>query len=87
MDEPVAVSDLGHTLLAMARAARHFPGQNLHGLREDPIEVGGVRGDGGQFAYRNAAGQYIAREAGVVGPGVRISDASRERLESIGYLE
>ena len=87
MDEPVAVADLGHTLLAMAGAARHFPGQNLHGLREEPIEVGGVRGDGGQFAARNRSGQYIARESGVVGPGVRISDESLERLQAIGYVD
>ena len=87
MDEPVAVSDLGHTLLAMAGAARHFPGQNLHGLRKEPIEVGGVRGDGGQFAARNQSGQYIVRESGVVGPGVRMSDESLERLQAIGYVD
>jgi arylsulfatase A-like enzyme len=86
-DDPVSVADLGHTLLAMAGAARHFPGQNLHTPRQLPIEVGGVRGDGGQFAARNMNGKYIARKQGVVGPGVRVSDESLERLESIGYVD
>ncbi len=87
VDDPVSVSDLGHTLLAMTGAARHFPGQNLHAPRTEPIEVGGVRGDGGLFASRNLAGKYIERSSGVIGPGVRVSDESRERLEAIGYLE
>jgi len=86
-NDPVAVSDLGHTLLAMTGAARHFPGQNLHTPRGSAIEVGGVRGDGGQFAARNKAGQYLPRKKGVVGPGVRVSDDSLERLESIGYID
>jgi arylsulfatase A-like enzyme len=86
-DELVAVSDLGHTMLAMAGAARQFPGQNLLAPRSEPVEVGGVRGDGGQFAARNAAGKYMVRKQGVVGPGVRVSDDSMERLESIGYID
>ena len=87
VDDPVSVSDLGHTLLAMTGAARHFPGQNLHAPRVEPIEVGGVRGDGSLFATRTLAGKYIERTSGVVGPGVRVSDESRERLEAIGYME
>ena len=85
--DPVAVSDLGHTLLAMASAARNFPGQNLHEPRQEWIQVGGIRGDGGQFAHRNQAGQYFEQSAGVVGPGVRISDESKEQLQAIGYIE
>jgi len=87
VDDPVAVADLGHTLLAMAGAARHFPGQNLHAPRDEPIEVGGVRGDGGQFAARNQAGKYVVRNSGIVGPGVRVSDDNCEKLQSIGYVE
>jgi hypothetical protein len=85
--EPVAVSDLGHTLLASAGEAGGFPGNNLYGGRRIPIEVGGVRGDGNAFAARRSTGHYVVRKSDVVGPGVKNTDEVEENLKALGYTQ
>ena len=87
VERQVATADLGHTLLASAGKARHFPGQNLLKSRATPVEVGGVRNDGNAFAGRTTRGQYLMRESGIVGPGVQLSDRSQENLRRTGYLD
>jgi hypothetical protein len=87
VDRQVSTADLGHTLLAAAGRARHFPGLNLLRKRAGPVEVGGVRNDGNAFAGRTDRGHYLERTAGAVGPGVRLSDRSEENLRRTGYLD
>ena len=87
VNDPVAVADLGHTLLASAGEASGFPGDNLYAGRTTPIEVGGVRGDGNAFAARRSTGHYVVREADVVGPGVKNTDEVKENLKAIGYID
>ncbi len=86
VSEPVAVADLGHTLLATAGEAQGFPGDNLYTRRTIPIEVGGVRGDGNAFAARRITGHYVERKSDVVGPGVKNTDEVEENLKAIGYM-
>jgi arylsulfatase A-like enzyme len=85
--DPVAVQDLAHTLLAFAGRAGGFPGENLHTPRREPIEVGGVRHEGGTFAARTRSGQYVARKPGEIGPGVAVSAATREAIRALGYTD
>ena len=87
VDRQVSTADLGHTLLAAAGKARHFPGQNLLRKRGAPVEVGGVRNDGNAFAGRTERGKYVIRRSGVIGPGVHLSDRSQENLKRTGYLD
>ena len=87
VDRPVAVSDLGHTLLAAAGLAGHAPGQNLMTLRRKPIAVGGVFSQPNLFAARALSGGYIRRKPGLKGPGVHQSDHTVRLLQASGYLE
>jgi hypothetical protein len=87
VERPVAVADLGHTLLASAGLARHLPGQNLLSGPERPVEVGGLQADADTFGARTSSGKYIRRSPGVVGPGVHRRDQTEEKLRASGYLD